>query len=115
MSKTEELALMRIGSIGAAGLDAAPVIDDALVRAIVNDHRTEMHPMVGAEVMKPADARPLVTAGAGAGGWVDPPKLAAWRPPGLGHMDRMVDAADRIDRAEHVARLRRLGEGESVR
>jgi hypothetical protein len=109
MSKVEELALSRIGSIGASGLDVKPALDDALVRAIVHDNRTEMHPMVGPEVVKPTDARELVTAGAG--GWVDPPKVSAWRPPGIAHVDRMIDAADRIARAEHVARLRRLGEG----
>ncbi|MGA8802595.1 MAG: hypothetical protein WB614_22765, partial [Pseudolabrys sp.] len=36
-------------------------------------------------------------------GWVEPRPLEA--PPGIEHVDRLVDAQDRIDRAELIAKL----------
>jgi hypothetical protein len=39
-------------------------------------------------------------------GWTEPAKVDSWRPPGVEHMDRMMDQQDQIDRA---ARIRELG------
>jgi hypothetical protein len=39
-------------------------------------------------------------------GWVEPPKVADWRAPGLEIMDRMMDQQDALDRAERERKLR---------
>ena len=44
-------------------------------------------------------------------GWVDAPKVDSWKPPGLEHMDRMMDAQDAIDRLQ---RVRELGEAKAL-
>jgi hypothetical protein len=38
-------------------------------------------------------------------GWVDAPKVDAWRPPGVEIADRLLDQADAIDRAERIRQL----------
>jgi hypothetical protein len=38
-------------------------------------------------------------------GWQEPPKVDAWRPPGVEIMDRMMDQQDAIDRAARVREL----------
>jgi hypothetical protein len=40
-------------------------------------------------------------------GWVDPPKVDDWRPPGLDVIDRMMDQQDAADRADLVKKLKR--------
>jgi hypothetical protein len=116
MSKVEELALCRIGAIGAAGLDAKPVIDDAVVRAIVADNQraAQCDPplpkvdVAGAGAVVTGNDGPRYGGGGGARGWVNPRPLAP--PSDLALIDRQIDAQDRIDKAERVQRLRRLGE-----
>jgi hypothetical protein len=44
-------------------------------------------------------------------GWQEAPKVNDWKPPGLEHMDRMMDQQDAIDRA---ARIRELAEAAAV-
>lgn len=44
----------------------------------------------------------------GENGWVSPPAIANWKPPGLTIMDRMMDTQDAIDRAERSRRFNRL-------
>jgi hypothetical protein len=39
------------------------------------------------------------------GGWTKPPSIDSWKPPGLSHMDRMMDQADALDRAQRAAQL----------
>jgi hypothetical protein len=38
-------------------------------------------------------------------GWQEAPSTSNWRPPGLSHMDRMMDEADALDRAQRAAQL----------
>lgn len=38
-------------------------------------------------------------------GWVDPPKLADWRPPGINIIDRMLDQQDALDRRDLERKL----------
>jgi len=40
-------------------------------------------------------------------GWVDPPKVDDWRPPGQRIVDAMLDAQDERDRQELVRKLKR--------
>jgi hypothetical protein len=44
-------------------------------------------------------------------GWVEPPKVDSWRPPGVDICDQLVDHQDAIDRAE---RIRQLAEAPAV-
>jgi hypothetical protein len=93
-------------------------VDTDLVRAIVADHRHPIHPaqdprakvsVHGAGVVKTGDVgpqhRPVDASATNSGGWQEPPKVDAWRPPGIEHMDRMMDQQDAIDRAARVREL----------
>jgi hypothetical protein len=91
-------------------------VDDKLVQDIVNDFRNY------SPTMRAAGSSTTVTP-VGAGrvvsgddvvtprGWVDPPTVDQWKPPGLEIMDAMVDQQDRIDKA---ARARELAEAARV-
>jgi hypothetical protein len=39
------------------------------------------------------------------GGWVKPPQVDQWKPPGLSVMDRMMDQADALDKAARAKQL----------
>jgi hypothetical protein len=104
MSKTEELALSRLGTIP-AGEPPKPVAD-AVVRDIVADgRRSEMHWLVPPVPVSLPDAERVVTAGAGAG-WTNCPKVNDWKPPGLAIMDQLMDHQDALDRRERERKLR---------
>jgi hypothetical protein len=94
--------------------DCVNVVGDDLMRSIVNDFRRGPPP--------PGPTLPKVTVqGAGTvvtgtdgakhtphqeqGGWVKPPQVDAWKPPGLEHMDRLMDQADALDKAERIRKL----------
>jgi hypothetical protein len=63
----------------------------------------------GAGRVVSADDAPTASTGTG---WVPAPKVDDWKPPGLEHMDRMMDAQDAIDRA---ARARELTEAAAIK
>jgi hypothetical protein len=52
----------------------------------------------------PEGGRPAI----GNGGWIDPPTVRDWKPPGLATMDRLMNQQDALDRAERVRRFNRL-------
>jgi hypothetical protein len=91
-----------------------------LVRDIVNDFRSyNPHPAQdpSAKVV-PQGAGRVVDGDVGPqhrpldrSGWQEPPKVDAWRPPGVEIMDRMMDQQDAIDRA---ARIRELAEAAAL-
>jgi hypothetical protein len=101
--------------------DAQRVADDKLVADIVNDFRSynpaprsplnqppqTVVPVGAGKVVDGSDA-PVASGGTG---WADSPQIRDWRPPGLEHMDRMMDAQDAIDRA---ARARELIEASAI-
>ena len=89
------------------------------VRDIVNDFRNysvtpradpsaKVLPVGAGRVIDGSDAP---VASNGTGGWVEAPKVDSWKPPGLEHMDRMMDAQDAIDRLQ---RVRELGEAKAL-
>ena len=95
-------------------------VPDHLVKAIAADFRSyNPHPaqdpsarvsVQGAGVVKTGDVgpqhRPIDTeATTDRSGWREPPKIDNWKPPGLEHMDRMMDQQDAIDRAARVREL----------
>ena len=98
-------------------------VGDKAVRDIVNDFRNyNPHPaqdpsarvsVQGAGVVKTGGVgpqhRPIDPSATG--GWQEAPKVDQWQPPGLKHMDRMMDQQDAIDRA---ARVRELAEAAAV-
>jgi hypothetical protein len=104
--------------------DLERTVPTDLVRAIVADNRHPIHPaqdpsakvtVQGAGVVKTGDVgpqhRPIDPSATNSGGWQEPPKVDSWRPPGVEHMDRMMDQQDAIDRA---ARVRELAEAAAV-
>jgi hypothetical protein len=105
--------------------DLAAAVPDRLVKEIAADFRSyNPHPaqdpaakvsVQGAGVVKTGDVgpqhRPIDANATNTGGWQEPPKVDQWKPPGLEHMDRMMDQQDAIDRA---ARVRELAEAAVV-
>jgi hypothetical protein len=97
--------------------DLVGAVPDKMVKDLVNDFRSyNPHPAQdpNAKVV-PQGAGRVVTAGDtvahGGSGWVEAPKVDNWRPPGIDLMDRMMDQADAIDRAQ---RIRALAEAAAV-
>jgi hypothetical protein len=99
--------------------DLERAVPTDLVRQIANDFRNysptpkadpraKVVPVGAGRVIDGSDAP---VASTGTGGWVEPPKVDSWRPPGLEHMDRMMDAQDAIDRLQ---RVRELGEAKAL-
>ena len=98
-------------------------VGDKAVRDIVNDFRNyNPHPaqdpsarvsVQGAGVVKTGGVGPQHRPNdpSATGGWQEAPKFDQWQPPGLKHMDRMMDQQDAIDRA---ARVRELAEAAVV-
>jgi hypothetical protein len=101
--------------------DAVKVADDALVKSLVDDFRSynpsPRSPLNSPPATaNPVDAAPVKTGSDGpvastGTGWADSPQIKDWRPPGLEHMDRMMDQADAIDKAE---RIRQLAEAQAL-
>jgi hypothetical protein len=99
--------------------DLAEAVPTDLVKQIAEDFRSynpaprSLSPpatvqIQGAGRVVSADDVPVASTGTG---WADSPQIKDWKPPGLEHMDRMMDQADAIDRAE---RLRKLAEAAAV-
>jgi hypothetical protein len=106
MSKTEEIALARLGAI-AADPQRPKFVETSVLRQIVADNRAPMHPAAPAAPQGVVGAAKVITGNDGVG-WTNSPKVDDWRPPGLQIMDRLVDQQDRIDRAEREAQLAKL-------
>jgi hypothetical protein len=98
--------------------DCVNVVDDKLMRSIVEDFRRGPPPPgptlptatpVGAGKVVDADPGPKYRPynEQGQGGWTKPPQVDQWKPPGLSIMDAMMDQQDAVDRA---ARARELAE-----
>lgn len=81
-----------------AAREMAAAVSDDLVRGIVGDHRRGV-PQPASDV-KGGSARTIPSAN----GWIEARPLPA-SPPGYSHIERMMDAADAEDRAEHARRL----------
>ena len=99
--------------------DMRSVVDTKLMQDIVSDFRNysptpradpsaKVVPVGAGRVIDGNDT-PVASTGSG---WADSPQIKDWKPPGLEHMDRMMDQADAIDRAE---RLRQLAQTAAVR
>jgi hypothetical protein len=100
--------------------DLRRVVDTKLMRQIVDDFRNysptpRADPSAKVQVQ---GAGRVVTGDDGAAhrpldksGWVEPPKVDNWRPPGVDICDQLVDQQDAIDRAE---RIRQLAEAAAV-
>jgi hypothetical protein len=87
-------------------------VDTDQVRAIVADNRHPIHPaqdpsakVVPQGAGRVIDGNDTPVASTGTGGWVTPPQVDSWRPPGLREMDAMMDQADREDRAKRIREL----------
>ena len=99
--------------------DLVKTVPTDLVRDIVSDFRNysptpradpsaKVVPVGAGRVIDGNDT-PVASTGSG---WADSPQIKDWKPPGLEHMDRMMDQADAIDRAE---RIRQLAQTAAVR
>jgi hypothetical protein len=100
--------------------DLTKTVDDKMVRDIVNDLRSyNPSPSMGAaskvtlmgagRVIDGDDVRRGTT---GSNGWVTPPQVDSWRPPGEAMMNQLMDQQDALDKAE---RIRKLAEAAAVR
>jgi hypothetical protein len=121
MSKTAEYALDNLcRSMGRAERNEQlrrmnEACDSKTLADIVADNRTSVFlpaPRSAATVV-PVGAGKTASGDDGAAhrGWVETKSIDDWRPPGLEHMDRMMDQQDAIDRA---ARARELAEAARI-
>jgi hypothetical protein len=90
--------------------DLVQAVPDDLMRNIVADNRHPIHlTQDPAAKVLPVGAGRVVdgtdTVAHGGSGWVTPPQVDAWRPPGVEIADRLLDQAAAIDRAERVRQL----------
>jgi hypothetical protein len=100
--------------------DLAEAVPTSVVKDIVNDFRSyNPHPaqdpaakVVPQGAGRVIDGSDAPVASTGTGGWVTPPQVDQWKgPPGIEHVDRLLDQADAIDKAE---RIRQLAEAAAV-
>jgi hypothetical protein len=101
--------------------DCVNVVDDKLMRSIVEDFRRGPPPpgptlpkvsVVGAGTVTTGDDGPKHRPFEQGQGWVNPPQVDQWKPPGLSVMDRLMDQQDALDKAE---RIRKLAEAAAVK
>jgi hypothetical protein len=92
--------------------DLTKAVPDQLVRQIAQDFRSynpaprgagSTVTVVGSGKVQTAGEN-VPTAGNGSG-WCDSPQIRDWKPPGLEHMDAMLDEADRRDRAARIREM----------
>jgi hypothetical protein len=99
--------------------DLVAAVPDQAVKDLVNDFRSyNPHPaqdpsakVVPQGAGRVIDGNDRPVASTGTGGWVTPPSVDSWRPPGLREMDAMMDAADLQDRLQ---RVKQLGEARAL-
>jgi hypothetical protein len=91
-----EAEAQRLG-ITPSALEMSRAVGTDLIRDIVRDNRKSYltRPSGDAQSSQPANRN----------GWVDPPQVRDWRPPGLAAMDRMMDVQDSIDRTQRARQL----------
>jgi hypothetical protein len=90
-------------------------VNDKLVRDLVSDFRNySVSPgpplpkvtVQGAGVVQTGDDGPKHRSfEQGQGGWVKPPRVDDWRPPGEAAMNQLMDQQDRLDRAQRIKEL----------
>jgi hypothetical protein len=92
--------------------DLARAVPTDVVRDIVNDFRAYKPGPSGTSKVTVHGAGTVVTGDDGPahrpygqGGWVKPPQVDQWKPPGIEAMDRMMNQADLIDKAERVRKM----------
>jgi hypothetical protein len=90
-------------------LEMSRAVGTDLLRDILRDNRRNVHDRSG--ILPPETKReaPVSRPPTSQNGWVGPPKVADWKPPGLAVMDRMLDAQDARDRAERERQFNRDG------
>jgi hypothetical protein len=106
--------------------DLVQNVDDKAVRDLVSDFRNYSQPTQGkAAKVTVTGAGTVVTGTDGPKhtpyrGWQETPKVDAWKPPGIDHLDRLMDQQDAKDRAararemaEDVRNMRALAEAEN--
>ena len=100
--------------------DLVKTVPTDLVRDIVSDFRNysptpradPSAKVVPVGACRVIDGNDAPVASTGTGGWVTPPQVDQWKgPPGIEHVDRLLDQADAIDKAE---RIRQLAEAAAV-
>jgi hypothetical protein len=94
-------------------VDLVKTVPTDQVRAIVNDLRSynpspsqgaaaKVTPVGAGRVIDGDDVKAGTT---GSNGWVKPPQVNDWKPPGLEAMDRMMDQQDALDKAARAKQL----------
>jgi hypothetical protein len=93
--------------------DLINAVPTDVVRDIVNDFRSyNPSPAMGAaSKVTPVGAGRVIDGDdvkrgtTGSHGWVTPPQVDSWKPPGLREMDAMLDQQDMLDRAARAKEL----------
>jgi hypothetical protein len=81
--------------------DMTRVVDDKLMRDIVNDNRVPQRPTL--PTVKVEGAGPVTTPTVSQRGWVDPAPLQ--NPPGIAIIDAMCQQQDMLDKLELAKKL----------
>jgi hypothetical protein len=81
---------------------AAKAVGNDLLADLVRDNRAGQGPSSIIPSKGNAPAAPTNRSG-----WVDPPQVDQWSPPGQRIVDRMMDQQDAVDRAELAVKLAR--------
>jgi hypothetical protein len=91
-------------------LEMSRAVGTDLIGAIVRDHVGRPSPVQPRGMLPeaPRDSNHASRPPVGTNGWIEPPSINDWRPPGLAVMDRMMDAQDALDRAERARLFNRL-------
>jgi hypothetical protein len=89
-------------------LEMSRAVGTDLIRDIVADGRRHSPVQPRGNLPDPQTSLSAARPAIGENGWVDPPAIADWRPPGLAVMDRMMDVQDAQDRAERARRFNRI-------
>ena len=88
-------------------LEMSRAVGTDVLNDIRRDHIGRPSP-VQPSGMLPEPRTSMTRPPVGQNGWIDPPSVRDWRPPGLAVMDRMLDQQDALDRAERTRRFNRL-------
>jgi len=94
----------------AAGLpewqkEMSEAVPTAVIRDLVLDARRSMQPssMIPSKPAMPSSP----AAQTSKHGWIEPPQVRDWTPPGQRAIDAMLDAVDAADRAERAKKFQR--------
>jgi hypothetical protein len=76
------------------------------MRGILQDARSPVFPSdPRPQTVVPSGAGRVVDADQRGSGWYEPKSTDGWRAPGIEHIDRLVDAQDRVDKARLAREL----------